>query len=49
MSVYVEGNDAEGMLEVTNKIRQLINETRTKTGTKVDVLIAEGFNRHDQL
>ncbi len=49
MSVYVEGQDKEALLDMTSKLRQLIQETQNRIGTRVDVIFAEDFNRHDQL
>lgn len=49
VSVYVEGQDEEALLDTTSKINQLIQETRHKIGTRVDVILAGDFNRHDQL
>ena len=49
VSVYVEGQNEEALVQATNKLDQLIRETRTRVGTRVDVLLAGDFNRHDQL
>jgi ribonuclease HI len=49
VSVYVEGQDKEALIDTTNKLHQLINETRNRIGTRVDVILAGDFNRHDQL
>jgi exonuclease III len=49
VSVYVEGKD-EGELDKTVRlIRELIRSTARSTGTKVEVILAGDFNRHDQL
>jgi exonuclease III len=48
-SVYVEVNKPDDLLDTTAKLRQLIDDTRSRIGTRVDVLIAGDFNRHDQL
>ena len=49
VSVYVEGQDEEALVDSTNKLNQLIRETRHRIGTRVDVILAGDFNRHDQL
>ena len=49
VSVYVEPHDAEALRDATCKLHQLIQETRNKIGTRVDVVLAGDFNRHDQL
>jgi hypothetical protein len=48
VSVYVEGQNEEALLETVNKLHQLIQETRNRIGTRVDVTLAGDFNRHDQ-
>ena len=49
VSVYVEGQDADALLDTTSKLRQLVQETRQRIGTRVDAIFAGDFNRHDQL
>lgn len=49
VSVYVEPHDAEALRDATCKLHQIIEETRTRIGTRVDVVLAGDFNRHDQL
>ena len=49
VSVYIEPHDAEALRDATYKLHQLIQETRNKIGTRVDVVLAGDFNRHDQL
>jgi len=49
VSVYVEPHDAEALRDATCKLHQLIQETRNKISTRVDVVLAGDFNRHDQL
>ena len=49
VSVYVEGNDKEALLEALRQIHQLIQETRSRISTRADVILAGDFNRHDQL
>ena len=49
VAVYVEGNNAEALADTLRKIQQLIQETRNRIGTRVDVILAGDFNRHDQL
>ena len=47
--VYVRGSDTETLLDTTEKLRQLIEETRHRIGIRVDVILTGDFNRHDQL
>ena len=49
VSVYVEPQDAEALTVAICELHQVIRETRSKIGTRVDVVLAEDFNRHDQL
>lgn len=49
VSVYVEGPGTDALLCATNKLHQVIQEARNKVGTRVDVILAGDFNRHDQL
>ena len=49
VSVYIKPHDAEVLRDATCKLHQLIQETRNKIGTRVDVVLAGDFNRHDQL
>lgn len=49
VSVYAEGNNKEELLDITFKLHQLIQETRNRIGTRVDVILTGDFNRHDQL
>jgi hypothetical protein len=49
VSVYVEGENTAALLDTTEMLHQLIQETRTRIGTRVDVALAGDFNRHDQL
>lgn len=49
VSVYVEGQNKDVLVEATNKLEQLIRETRSRVGTRVDALLVGDFNRHDQL
>jgi hypothetical protein len=49
VSVYVEGNNTEALLDAICKLHQLIHETRNRIGTRTDVILAGDFNRHDQL
>ena len=49
VSVYAEGNNKEELLDMTLKLHQLIQGTRNRIGTRVDVILAGDFNRHDQL
>lgn len=48
-SVYVEPCNIEALRDTTCKLHQLIRKTRSKIGTRVDVILAGDFNRHDQL
>lgn len=49
VSVYIEGEDTTALLDAMEKLHQLIQETRARIGTRVDVVLAGDFNRHDQL
>ena len=49
VSVYVEGNDSEALLDTLRKLQQLIQETRHRIGRRTEVALAGDFNRHDQL
>jgi hypothetical protein len=49
VSVYVEPQDAEALKVAMCELHQVIRETRSKIGTRVDVVLAGDFNRHDQL
>ena len=49
VSVYVEGDNKEELWDMTSKVHQLIQETRNRIGTRVDVILAGDFDRHDQL
>lgn len=47
VSVYVEGHNTEAPLDTASKLHQLIQDTRNGIGTRVDVILAGDFNRHD--
>jgi hypothetical protein len=49
VSVYVKVQDEEALRDTTAKLYRLIQETRNVIGTRVDILLAGDFNRHDQL
>jgi hypothetical protein len=49
VSVYVEGPGTDALLCATNNLHQVIQEVRNKIGTRVGVILAGDFNRHDQL
>jgi len=49
VSVYVEPQDAEALRVAICELHQVIRGTRSKIGTRVDVVLAGDFNRHDQL
>jgi endonuclease/exonuclease/phosphatase family metal-dependent hydrolase len=49
ISVYIEPQDAEALRVAIGELRQVIRGTRRRFGTRVDVVIAGDFNRHDQL
>ena len=49
VSIYIEPQNEEALLNATNKLDQLIRETRARIGTRLDVILAGDFNRHDQL
>jgi hypothetical protein len=40
VSVYVEGQNEEALLDTISKLHQLIQETRNRVGTRVDVVVA---------
>ena len=48
-SIYIEPRDEESLLDMTNKLDRLIRKTRATTSTRLDVILAGDFNRHDQL
>ena len=49
VSVYIEPQDAEALRVAIYELHQIIGETRSKIGTRVEVILAGDFNRHDQL
>jgi hypothetical protein len=49
VSVYVEPQDTEALRVAICELHQVIRETRSKVGTRIDVILARDFNRHDQL
>ena len=49
VSVYVEGENTAALQDTTEKLYQLIQETRIRIGTRLDVVLAGDFNQHDQL
>ena len=48
VSVYVELQDTEALKVAICELHQVIRETRSKVGTRMDVILAGDFNRHDQ-
>jgi hypothetical protein len=48
VSVYVEVAKPEALLDTISKLHQLIQEIRHRVGTRIDVILAGDFNRHDQ-
>jgi hypothetical protein len=40
VSVYAEGQNEEALLDTISKLHQLIQETRNRVGTRVDVVVA---------
>jgi hypothetical protein len=42
-SVYVEGQNEETLVRTISKLQQLIQETRNRIGTRVDVILAGDF------
>jgi hypothetical protein len=48
-SIYIEPRDEESLLDMTNKLDRLIRNTRATISTRLDVILAGDFNRHDQL
>lgn len=49
LPIYVQGNDAEALLETYLTSERMICKARRAGGHVVDVIIAGGFNRHDCL
>jgi hypothetical protein len=49
VSVYIEVQDEEALLDTTAKVHQLIQETRNRIGIRGDEILAGDFNRHGQL
>lgn len=49
VSTYVPGGDVQALRDTCNILRQIITDTRRKTGRVVDVVVVGDFNRHDQL
>lgn len=47
VSVYVEGQNEEALVEATNKLDKLIHDTRNRVGTRVDMMLVGDFNRHE--
>jgi exonuclease III len=49
VSVYIRANDTNALSETMDMVRAAIQATRSRVGTRVDVILAGDFNRHDQL
>jgi hypothetical protein len=49
VSVYIEPQNAEALRVAICELYQVIGETRSKIGTRVDVVLAGDFNRYNQL
>jgi hypothetical protein len=49
VSVYVEPANVVALTDAVGKLHQLIQDTRHRIGTRVDVILAGDFNRHDQV
>ena len=49
VSIYIEPQNEEALLNTTNKLDRLIRQTRATISTRLDVILAGDFNRHDQL
>lgn len=49
VSVYVEGANAHALSETIKLLDELMRETRHRIGTRVDIVLAGDFNRHDLL
>lgn len=49
VSVYVEGGNAQALMEICDMLRTAAMEVRRGAGQVVDVVIVGDFNRHDQL
>lgn len=48
-SIYVEGQNADALCEAMGLLHELIGDTRRRVGTRVDIILAGDFNRHDVL
>ena len=44
VSVYMEGNTTEALVDTMEKLHQLIQETRNRIGTQTDVILAGGIS-----
>lgn len=49
ISVYVEPENPEALMNTIQSLKQVIERTRNRRGMQVDVIIAGDFNRHDHL
>lgn len=49
VSTYVPGGDTQALQDTCNILRQIITDSRRKSGRAIDVLVLGDFNRHDQL
>jgi endonuclease/exonuclease/phosphatase family metal-dependent hydrolase len=49
VSVYVEPQNAEALRAAICELHEVIRGTRSRIGSRVDVVLAGDFNRHDQL
>ncbi|EJP60699.1 reverse transcriptase [Beauveria bassiana ARSEF 2860] len=49
VSVYVEGHDAQALVNTCDTLRKLIQDARRKEGGVVGMVVMGDFNRHDQL
>jgi hypothetical protein len=49
VSVYIKGPHKDALSNATNNLHQVIQKTRDRIGSRVGVILAGDFNRHDQL
>ena len=49
VSVYIPGRDTDTLYHKLRLIQRVIGDARRRTGTRLDVILAGDFNRHDQL
>ena len=45
--MYIKGENIIKLLKIIQLIKKMIRETRRKIETKINIIIAEDFNRHN--